>query len=145
MPEIVCPSCGRAREFTTLRRHADEFCERCDYPLFWAPSTVPAPVPGVSSDTALRRLPGAGGRTRVGSKVCPHCGELNPLAEKLCLRCRNDLDPKPEPEVVVAEPPPLMTPPPQPEPVVAQTTPWWVWVLAGAGAIALILLVIWIT
>ena len=83
MPDIVCPGCSRVTQLVAVRRAADEFCSHCDYPLFWAPTAVPMATPGASNLATLRRLPGAGGRQRVGSKVCPECGELNPLADVL--------------------------------------------------------------
>lgn len=124
MPDIVCPECGHESSFVAIRRAADEFCPQCDYPLFWAPTAVPMATPGSTNMATLRRLPGAGGRQRVGSKVCPECGELSPLTETHCIRCGADLDPKPEP---VPEPEPIREvvvppPPPPPEP----TRPWWV-------------------
>ena len=131
MPDIVCPECGQVAHLIAVRRSADEFCTHCDYPLFWAPSAVPMATPGSNNLATLRRLPGAGGRQRVGSKVCPECGELNPLKQTHCIRCAADLDPKP---VVVAAPPPILVAPPAPPP--APRPPWWPYPL-----IALILLV----
>jgi hypothetical protein len=132
MPDITCPECGHRTELLMVRRSSDEFCSHCDYPLFWAPSSIPATSPGVNSGDTLRRLPGAGGRTHIGSKICPECGELNPLGNVLCLRCDSELDPRPpEPEPVAAPPPPPPPPPepePEPEPI---TTPRWWWVLAA--------------
>lgn len=137
MPEITCPRCGRISEFVAIRRSAEEFCSHCDYPLFWAPSSIPATTPGANSDATLRRLPGAGGRHRVGTKVCPTCGELNPITETICLRCRNDLDPKP-PEPEPAPPPPPAPAPPPPEPVEETGQPWWVWLVVALCVIAVI-------
>lgn len=124
MTDIVCPECGHESSFVAIRRSSEEFCPQCDYPLFWAPSAVPMATPGSTNTATLRRLPGAGGRHRVGSKVCPECGELSPLTETHCIRCGADLDPKPLPE---PEPEPIRQvvvppPPPPPEP----TRPWWV-------------------
>ena len=117
MPEIVCPECGTRSELPAIRRSSDEFCPHCDYPLFWVSSAIAVTKPGANSDTTLRRLPGAGGRQRVGSKVCPECGELNPVTETHCLRCRADLDPKPpEPVVAVEQPKPVVRKPPPPPP-----------------------------
>jgi len=126
MPDITCPECGHQSDLVSIRRSSEEFCTQCDYPLFWVPSSVPTTTKGVNNDTTLRRLPGAGGRQRVGSKVCPACGELNPLGETHCLRCRAELDPKPvvAPVVVIVAPPPPPPPIPEPEPIV---TPWWRW------------------
>jgi uncharacterized paraquat-inducible protein A len=138
VPEIVCPECGTRAELPAIRRSSDEFCQHCDYPLFWVSSAIAVTKPGANSDTTLRRLPGAGGRQRVGSKVCPECGELNPITETHCLRCRAALDPKePEPVVIAPAPaPPVVqrpTPPPPP-PVVPM--PWWRY--AAGAAIAVI-------
>lgn len=141
MPDIVCPECGQVTHLVAVRRSADEFCGHCDFPLFWAPTAVPMAEPGASNLATLRRLPGAGGRQRVGSKVCPECGELNPLVETYCIRCQADLDPKPapppapEPEPVVLEVPPPPPPPAQPW--------WWPWgVVGGVVAVQVVLLVI---
>jgi uncharacterized paraquat-inducible protein A len=129
MADVTCPECGTVKELPAIRRSADEFCQHCDYPLFWTPSAAPITVPGGNAATALRRLPGAGGRQRIGSKDCPECGELNPHGATACLRCGADLDPKPvEPVVVV----PVAEPLPEPEPVPAQTTPWWWWLVLVA-------------
>src|SRR5687768_13567938 len=106
---VVCPSCGREATMTTIRRHAEEFCPVCDYPLFWAPTAIPLTGGSESSDTTLRRLPGAGGRRTIGTLVCPQCGELNAMDERFCIRDGFPLHPEPEPVVVVEavpEPPP---------------------------------------
>lgn len=138
MAEITCPECGHQTDLVSIRRSSEEFCPQCDFPLFWVSSNVPATVPGANSDATLRRLPGAGGRHRVGSKVCPECGELNPLGETHCLRCRAELDPKPVAPVVAAPPPPPPPPPPEPEPEPI-TTPWWWWPAAGVIATAILI------
>jgi ribosomal protein L40E len=140
MADIICPECGHRSELLSIRRSSEEFCPQCDYPLFWVSSAVPATARGGSSDATLRRLPGAGGRQRVGTKVCPACGELNPLAATHCIRCSADLEPKPvePPPVVVAAPPP--PPPPAPEPVPEPiTTPWWWWPAAALIASAILI------
>lgn len=140
MAEITCPECGHQTELVSIRRSSEEFCTHCDFPLFWVSSNVPTTTKGANSDATLRRLPGAGGRNRVGSKVCPECGELNPLGETHCIRCTAELDPKPAPPPVVVEatppPPPPPEPEPEPEPI---TTPWWWWPAAAliASAIAI--------
>jgi hypothetical protein len=135
MSEVICPECGRATELVAVRRAAEEFCRHCDFPLFWAPSNIPVTTPGANSDTTLRRLPGAGGRNRVGSLICPACGELAPISATHCQRCSADLHPPTEPIVVVAAP--LPTPPLviviEPEP---ETTPWWWWALLVGGVVA---------
>jgi ribosomal protein L40E len=126
VPDITCPECGQVSEFTAIRRAHDEFCSHCDYPLFWAPSSVPVVSGGPATDTTLRRLPGAGGRMLIGTQVCPSCGELNPIAETHCIRCHSDLHPKPP------EPPPPPPPPPPepiPEPVLVEESRWRWWLL----------------
>lgn len=139
MPDITCPECGHHSELVSIRRSSEEFCAQCDFPLFWVPSSIPATTPGANSDATLRRLPGAGGRHRVGSKVCPECGELNPLGETHCLRCQSELDPKPvapPAPVVVVPPPPPPAPEPEPEPI---KTPWWWWPTAALIASAILI------
>lgn len=138
MPDIVCPECGQVAHLVAIRRSAEEFCTQCDFPLFWAPSAVPTTTPGSSNAASLRRLPGAGGRQRLGSKICPECGELNPMVESYCIRCTADLDPKPvapppAPAPVVAAPPP-----PEPEPDV----PWWPYPAAALVVLIEIVLLI---
>lgn len=130
MADVTCPSCGTVTELPAIRRSADEFCPHCDYPLFWSRTEVATTVPGGNAATALRRLPGAGGRQRIGSKVCPECGELNPLGTIACLRCGADLDPKPPEPVVELPPAPEPEPLPEPEPV--KRTPWWWWLVLVA-------------
>lgn len=140
MPDIPCPECGQVTHLVAVRRAADEFCQQCDFPLFWAPSAVPMATPGSSNMATLRRLPGAGGRQRVGSKVCPDCGELNPMAQTHCIRCTADLDPKP---VIEATPAPrLIVPPPPPIP---KKKLWWPWpAVAFVGTLQIVALLIWI-
>jgi hypothetical protein len=130
MPDITCPECGQVTRLVTVRRAADEFCSHCDFPLFWARVDLPVEEGAVTASATLRRLPGAGGRMTIGTKVCPACGELNPMANTHCIRCAADLDPRP-PEPAPPPPPPP-PPPPEPEPVVEQRTPWWIWALVVA-------------
>ncbi len=136
MAEITCPECGQVSALTVIRRAADEFCTHCDYPLFWAPSSVPLSVGGPASDATLRRLPGAGGRMLVGTQVCPACGELNPLSVTHCLRCHTDLNPPPP------EPEPLPPPPPAPVPVVEEPSRWWLWLLLALAFIIVTVIVV---
>lgn len=136
MAEITCPECGQITDLPAIRRAADEFCTHCDYPLFWAPSSVPLVAGGPSTDSTLRRLPGAGGRMLIGTQVCPACGELNPLSVTHCIRCSADLDP-PEPE---PEPEPL--PPPPPEPVIEERNRWWLWLLLAVAFMIVTVVVI---
>ncbi len=34
--EVTCPRCGNAAALHTTRATADDFCQACDFPLFWA-------------------------------------------------------------------------------------------------------------
>ena len=129
MPEITCPECGHVASFDTVQRSADEFCPNCDYPLFWAPTNVPVAVGTAVSEATLRRLPGAGGRRVLGTKICPACGEHNLLNATVCIRCTADLEPKAPEPVVEPEPVLLQIPPPPTE--VAKKRRWWPWVLVG--------------
>ena len=130
MPDIVCPECSQVTSLVAVRRAAEEFCTQCDYPLFWAPSAIPMASPGSSNAATMRRLPGAAGRRQIGTRVCPSCGELNPLKETHCVRCSTELDPKPI--VFEAEPVPVVRVL-EPEPVVEVVErPWWIWLLVGA-------------
>jgi hypothetical protein len=137
---VVCPRCERSARMETIRRHADEFCPDCDYPLFWAPTAITLTEGSESSDDTLRRLPGAGGRRTIGTLVCPTCGELNPIDGRFCIRDGSPLRPEPEAVVVIAaEPDPPPPPPPlEPEP----RSWWWLWVVLTAivGVIGVVLL-----
>ena len=139
MPEIVCPECGQVAQLVAIRRSAEEFCTQCDFPLFWAPSAVRATTPGSSSAASMRRLPGAGGRQRLGSKICPDCGELNPVAETFCIRCAAELDPKP---MLPPPPPATIVVPPAPAPPAPR--PWWPYPAAALVILVeIVALVIW--
>ena len=141
MPEVVCPECGRTSELVAIRRSAEEFCAHCDFPLFWAPSNIPATVPGTSAEASRRRLPGAGGMQKVGSRDCWACGELNSLTDTHCSRCGEDLDPKPVVEEVVI---PDLPPPPTPE---IDDPPWWRYLILAGGVIAVVAVIsalIWV-
>jgi hypothetical protein len=141
MPDIVCPECGQVTRLEVVERSADEFCSHCDYPLFWARSVMAAATTSDSAEASRRRMPGAGGRLIVGTRVCPACGELNPLSRTHCLRCSADLDPPPPPAPPPPPPPPVLLPPP-PEPVVEKGIPWWVWVLVAVAFVIVTVLVI---
>lgn len=140
MPDITCPECGALAHFDAMRRAAEEFCPNCDYPLFWAPSNVPVAVSAAGSDATLRRLPGAGGRMVIGTRICGNCGEHNLLSATVCIRCQADLDakpPEPEPE---PEPVLLTIPPPPPEP--KKQRRWWPWVLLALVVVVATVVVI---
>lgn len=143
MSEVICPECGRATELVAVRRAAEEFCGHCDFPLFWAPSNVPVTTPGANADATLRRLPGAGGRDRVGSLICPECGELAPMSATHCQRCSADLNPPPEPVVVVEAPEPVAVL--EPEPVIEpepETMPWWWWAMLTVALVAVAVIIV---
>lgn len=121
--EIVCPGCGTVSHFDQVRRSSEEFCRRCDYPLFWVRSgDEPAAVDLAAGDTGLRRLPGAAGHQAVAALGCPHCNEPNLHTATVCIRCGGDMrpvapPPAPSPPPVVVVPVALPPPPPPPEPV----------------------------
>ncbi len=130
---ITCPECGTITTFDQIQRDSTEFCQRCDYPLFWARPDGPALVSTSDIDVSRRRLPGTGGRLVVGSRPCPECGEQNPLNGVYCIRCSALLDPLPVPEPP-PPPAPLPPPPPPPEPV----RNWWPWIVLGVGVVILL-------
>ncbi|MCU1375300.1 MAG: hypothetical protein JWO68_2586 [Actinomycetia bacterium] len=141
---IMCPSCGTATELDRLSRTADEFCKKCDYPLFWAPvPTTLATLGGEeTAETTLRRLPGAGGRRAVASVPCPTCAELNAPTSLVCHRCNGPMvlvEPEPEPE-----PEPELEPMPAPEPITIpdeRSNAWW-WVALAVGLVLVTVLVV---
>lgn len=138
MADIVCPECGLVTTLPSIRRASDEFCAHCDFPLFWAPTAVPVASQTMSNDATLRRLPGAGGRLLIGTRVCPTCGELNSISEEFCTRCHSEMDPKP---VVVEEE--LPPPPPPPAPVVVvKKRVWWPWVVAAFVVVTVVVIII---
>jgi uncharacterized paraquat-inducible protein A len=92
MPVITCPQCSLVTDLPVIQRSADEFCVKCDFPLFWASAATTVGPAVESTDANLRRLPGSGGRRTVGAKTCPTCGERNPLTGTHCIRCGNPLE-----------------------------------------------------
>ena len=102
---VTCPECGQMATVDMARRQAEDFCRNCDYPLFWASSTVIAPS-GEETGASLRRLPGTVGRAATASLLCPHCGEPNSPAAEICIRCALSLHP-----VEIPEPEPVDRPP----------------------------------
>ena len=135
---VICPSCGTVWQGNDLRPHAAWFCATCDFPLFWA--RAGGQSGDTSTDDALARLPGTGGRSTLASLACPNCGELNPPVPTAdCWRCGAPLTtpepvpPPPAPVVVVAAP--IVEPPPR--------RPIWPWVVATCVlSVALIVLLI---
>lgn len=140
--EVVCPECGTVATITVNRREAEDFCRRCDFPLFWTPAAIVLDTSTGPNSDALRRLPGTAGRVTVGKLACPHCAEVNPVTSTHCLRCQGDLHPvvPPAPAAPVALPPP---PAPEPEPEPART-PWWVWAGIALTVLLAIALVVYV-
>lgn len=139
--ELTCPSCGTISHFDSVRRSAEEFCRRCDFPLFWVRSSDAGPGEPSEGDAGLRRLPGAGGRQVVASLGCPQCNEPNLHSASVCIRCGADLRPAPAPPpampTVIPVPPP---PPPPPEPDLPPQWPYMVALIGGPVLVALVLL-----
>lgn len=142
---ITCPSCGTAAALDGLNRTAEEFCRKCDYPLFWAP--VPATLAAMNGDeataeTTLRRLPGANGRRAVASVPCPSCSELNAPTSLVCHRCGGPMvlvEPEPEPE---PEPEEELEPEPEMIEIPEERSNLWWWVALGIGLVLVTVLVI---
>jgi hypothetical protein len=137
---VTCPECGQMATVDMARRQAEDFCRNCDYPLFWANSTVIAPS-GEDTGASLRRLPGTVGRAATAALLCPHCGEPNSPVAQICIRCALSLHPVeiPEPEPVVVIPEPEPEPEPPPEPVFE----WWWLALIGICIAILVIMIIW--
>jgi hypothetical protein len=136
---VTCPECGATQDVQLNRRDAVDFCQRCDFPLFWAPQQPTRDRETGAETESLRRLPGTVGRSTLASVPCPHCFELNTVSAVVCVRCERSMHP------VEPAPPPPALPPPPPEPVYVEperATPWWVWLVVafGAGAIAMVVL-----
>lgn len=122
---VTCPECGTMAEVSPARREASDFCPSCDFPLFWARSTVILPS-SAATGASLRRLPGTVGKASTAFIPCPHCGEPNSPAAQICVRCTLSMIlvvPPPPPPPVYVPPPPL--PPLEPEPERSQWI-WWV-------------------
>jgi hypothetical protein len=134
---VTCPECGTRADVTVTRRDAVDFCNRCDFPLFWTPSTIQL-GDRETAEATLRRLPGTAGRVTVASVPCPHCDEANLLTATTCGRCGRPmvLEEAPAP-VVVAPPPPPPAPAPEPRSL------WWLWLLLGLSGVLLAALVVW--
>jgi predicted RNA-binding Zn-ribbon protein involved in translation (DUF1610 family) len=123
--DVTCPSCGRMARIDAARRDAADFCATCDFPLFWAVERVPLPGGQAVGDSGLRRLPGTVGRAALASLACPVCTEPNAPSAVHCVRCGNELRPRPVVVAAPAPPPPVVVQEPEPRRV------WWPYVLAG--------------
>lgn len=123
---ITCPECSAPAMVELTRRDAVDFCQRCDFPLFWARDQVVLGDPIDSNDDALRRLPGTLGRVVIASVPCPHCNEPNLPTASLCVRCGLTMQASAPP----APPPrPVMLPEPEMAPLEDEPRRWWIWLL----------------
>lgn len=137
---VTCPECGATTHITSGRRDASDFCSACDFPLFWAGTTVEVRDAALDTDDALRRLPGTDGRGLAYSVPCPVCGELNLATAVLCLRCTCSMTPPPEPVQVPVPMPVPVVPEPEPEPEPASRWRWWV--LVGVALVVTTVVVV---
>jgi hypothetical protein len=124
---ITCPECSASAMVEFTRRDALDFCQRCDFPLFWARDQVVISDPVDSNDDALRRLPGTLGRVVIASAPCPHCNEPNLPTATLCVRCGLSLQASAPP----APPRPRQASRPEPsmEPLEDEPHRWWIWLV----------------
>lgn len=139
--KITCPECGAQQSVNLNRRDAEDFCVRCDFPLFWTVSRIERDR-NTAADDSLRRLPGTGGSNRLASASCPHCSELNTVMAETCQRCGS-------PMRVIAPPPPpapepYMPPPPLPAPAPKRDIAWMVWLAAGSLAVVAVLVTLFL-
>ena len=136
---ISCPECGELAEVQPGRRRSEDFCRRCDFPLFWARAAVISPF-GEEASASLRRLPGTVGRAATAGIACPHCGEPNSPAALICVRCGGDMHP-----VVPPPPPPVVVyqPPPPPPPPVPEKTSWLWLIIIGICLVLIVVAVVW--
>lgn len=141
MDSVTCPECGTRAGVTINRRESADFCQTCDFPLFWTPAAIVRDRANRTAEESLRRLPGQRGRASVASMPCPHCSELNAITAQVCVRCGLPMRIVAPAPVFELPPPPAPAPvvlPPEPEPGVS----WWVWALLALGAALLIALVV---
>lgn len=93
MPAVTCPYCRNDKQSVSdpPTYGGEEFCERCDYPLFWAPrdTTHNLAVVGGAPE-ATHRSPGED-RWLDGAVICPKCLEPNVPGNTFCVRCSADL------------------------------------------------------
>lgn len=139
---VTCPECGATQQVQVSRRDAADFCERCDFPLFWVTQRVTRDRDDGATES-LRRLPGTVGRTSLASVPCPHCAEPNTVRAVVCVRCELPMHP-----VAAPPPPPMQPPPPPPLPLEVEPergTPWWLWVIVGVFAVTILVVVLVLT
>ncbi|SDO43358.1 hypothetical protein SAMN04515671_0922 [Nakamurella panacisegetis] len=137
---VTCPECGEMATVDAARRKSEDFCRNCDFPLFWARTTVVL-ASGEETGASLRRLPGTVGRAATAAVMCPHCGEPNSPTAQTCVRCLLSMYP------VEAPPPPPVYIAPEPEPMpvpVGRDFPLWWILLVSACLLIITLIVVWV-
>ncbi len=92
---FACPVCGESVRLTRPINYShDEFCNVCDFPLFWSeqakellarPSTVDVPAP--TADPVADPAP------VVETVACPECAAANALGAAYCSACGADIVP----------------------------------------------------
>lgn len=135
--QVVCPECGTVALASLNRRRSEDFCARCDYPLFWTPTEI-VRGEGDGEDLALRRLPGTVGRVAVASAACPHCAEANQISAVTCVRCGGSM--QIEQTAVV----PIVVAPPEKEPTPLTPIRGWVWAAVGLALALLVWLILYL-
>jgi hypothetical protein len=133
---VNCPECGTAAMIEPTRRDAQDFCARCDFPLFWRKNQLLLMDAQDTGGASTRRLPGTVGRAAAASVSCPHCTEPNLPTATVCIRCGESMQilaPPPPP------PPPLPKPVLVPEPIVEPVRERiWIWVLLAIATALLV-------
>jgi hypothetical protein len=134
---VNCPECGTAAMIEPTRRDAQDFCVRCDFPLFWRKSELVLMEAQDTGGASTRRLPGTVGRAAAASTPCPHCTEPNLPNAIVCIRCGESMH--------IVAPPPPPPPAPLPEPVLVPETivepareRIWMWVVLAIATALLV-------
>ncbi len=132
----TCPECGTVADVQLTRRESGDFCAKCDFPLFWTPTTIQLGESATDGAT-LRRLPGTAGKQTVASTACPHCFEANPITSENCFRCGLSMvvAAPPAPAPIVYTPPPAAAEPKQ--------IPWLLIGFVSLTAVVFAALVVW--
>lgn len=131
---VNCPECGTAAMIEPNRRDAQDFCLRCDFPLFWRKSELILMDALDTGGASTRRLPGTVGRAAAASTPCPHCTEPNLPNAIVCIRCGLSMiltAPTPPPPPA-PRPEPVLVPEPIVEPPHERIWPWVVMAIATA-------------